>query len=327
MTIFCSKCVLSSNFPNIKFNEEGICNFCSKFKVPKKESIDINNLNELQKLISSNKGKKNYDCICCYSGGKDSTYLLDFLKRNYNLRVLAMTINNGFISDIAIKNINKVVENLNIDHFMVKPKKSFIDKMYSRAMFGDLNKDVVGYRTRISDACLSCISLVNSTAYNLASKLSIPFIFAGFTAGQVPRAIILNPQNFYRESYKKRRDTYILNLGPESDDYFNIADTSIDHFQISPFLITKPTENQIISRIKKIGWEMPTGLDGCSTNCKLNSLGNCVHKIKYGFHPYEAELSQLIRVGAISREEAFEKLKSKGDDKYIKKVENHLRKI
>ena len=60
------------------------------------------------------KGKK-YDCIIGVSGGTDSSYLLHIAKKNYGLRPLAVNLDNGWSSEIAVQNIKKVTKALDID--------------------------------------------------------------------------------------------------------------------------------------------------------------------------------------------------------------------
>lgn len=323
----CSRCALSLNFPNIKLNEEGVCNFCLSY-LNKTEYIGIqkkSSIIEIDDLINSVKGKFYYDGICCYSGGKDSSYLLDLLKTKYDLNILAVTIDNGYLAPVAFENIRLMTAALDVDHQFIAIRPSFMKRMYKSSLFGDLNKDISGYQTRISGSCLSCISLINSVAYNLAARYQVPLIFAGFTAGQIPKAIIKNPQEHYRGSYERRRQSYTDNIGTVADRYFQIQNSEIEHYQVSPFFASEPKESDVISRIVELGWKKPEKLDGCSSNCRLNAVGNAVHLEKFGFHPYEAEMSQLVRSGSLSRGEAIEKLCQKGDVEEIKIIINSLK--
>jgi hypothetical protein len=58
--------------------------------------------------------KKRYDCIIGISGGTDSSYLLH-ISKEWGLRVLAVNLDNGWSSDIAVKNIKVVTTALNYD--------------------------------------------------------------------------------------------------------------------------------------------------------------------------------------------------------------------
>lgn len=81
----CKKCILPDNFKNTTFNEEGICNYCqSNITISKKvnisEEFKKEKSAEIERIISEQKGKAQYDCVVGFSGGKDSTYLLWKLK-------------------------------------------------------------------------------------------------------------------------------------------------------------------------------------------------------------------------------------------------------
>jgi tRNA(Ile)-lysidine synthase TilS/MesJ len=65
----------------------------------------------------------------CYSGGKDSTYTMDILKKRYGLSILAVTFDNGFIAPAAIDNMRVVVENIGVDHLIFKARFEILKKI------------------------------------------------------------------------------------------------------------------------------------------------------------------------------------------------------
>jgi len=105
----CKNCVLPETFPGIKFNNEGICNFCLNFKgetdLQTKKHEYRQKFEELKKKY---KGKQSYDALMSYSGGKDSTYVLSLLRESYGLNVLAVTFDNGFIPDQTLKTLPRL---------------------------------------------------------------------------------------------------------------------------------------------------------------------------------------------------------------------------
>ena len=127
----CINCVLPETFPGVIFNSDGVCNHCQGFK-------GTGILNEQKKeydekfisLINVHKGKGAYDCLMCYSGGKDSTYTLDLLKNRYGLSILAVTFDNGFISPVAMENMRRVVENIGADHIIFKVRFDLLKKIF-----------------------------------------------------------------------------------------------------------------------------------------------------------------------------------------------------
>jgi len=316
----CSRCVLPATFPNISFDPEGVCNFCSRPETAHQGDFDARQRHEFEQIVQTNKGKFAYDALCCYSGGKDSTYMLKMMVHDLGLSVLAFTLDNGFITDQSKQNIVKVVEMLAVDHLFFKPARAFMTRMYREAVFGDLNQARGNYITRISDICLSCISVVNTCAARLALHYRIPMIFAGFTPGQIPRAVIKNNHRFYRQTYQQHRDHWHARLGAQAENYLDLPDDAFEIYQMSPYLVFEKSEAFILDEIRDLGWIHPEKLDGCTSNCALNVVGNLCHEKKYGFHPYALELSKLVRKALLSRDEALHKLSLQVEETAVDKT-------
>ena len=71
----CNRCVMDTSVENINFDNNGFCNYCSKF-IEKLNNLKKNNSNiyELKKKIQIKKKGKEYDCIIGLSGGVDSCF-------------------------------------------------------------------------------------------------------------------------------------------------------------------------------------------------------------------------------------------------------------
>ena len=115
----CSHCVLDTTIPQIRFDEQGICNFCKSHDLmmafyPRVENV-LNKLREelISKIKSSGRNKK-YDCIVGISGGTDSTYTL-YLAKKLGLKPLAVHLDDGWDSTTAVTNIHNAVRKLNVD--------------------------------------------------------------------------------------------------------------------------------------------------------------------------------------------------------------------
>jgi N-acetyl sugar amidotransferase len=118
MGLRCEKGLWDESIPGIKFDENGVSNYAKMFQkfielYPRGENGLTEWENWLRKIRKDGKNKK-YDCIVGVSGGTDSCYLL-YLATKYNLRPLAVNLDNGFSSRIAVENIKKVTNALKID--------------------------------------------------------------------------------------------------------------------------------------------------------------------------------------------------------------------
>lgn len=341
----CRRCGLPETYPGIQFGNDRVCNYCVYFDLVKdREEMIMSRLkDEFSKTIRSVKEKGHtYDCVLAYSGGKDSTYLLYYLKKKFGLNILAHTFDNGFISGTAMKNIKRMTNALQIDSRITRPKLTILKKLFRYAL-----TDHIPYPDEIlsmmSQVCAVCIGMVFGTTLNVASELKIPLMFIGFTPGQYPAISLENyfkvksclylSDKVYRDDpldvIKIVADPVSEKFGEEVREYFFKS----QYYQKGQFVpkvlfpfhaLLDYDENEIINVITGLGWERPEDTDTCSTNCLINTAGNfaCVNDLKY--HPYIGEMSYLVRKGRMSRREAIQNEKV---DERSPAMENSLKRL
>ena len=116
----CSNCVMDTSDPDIQFDKNGVCDHCNTFfqyTLPR-WCIDENGSNELESLVKhiKNSGKgKDFDCIIGMSGGIDSSYLTYLAKEKMGLRPLVFHVDAGWNSQIAVNNIERLIDGLGLD--------------------------------------------------------------------------------------------------------------------------------------------------------------------------------------------------------------------
>ena len=113
-TQVCTRCVLPASFPNIRFDGDGVCSQCLQGEATHQPRFQQRQIAEFQSTIEAHRGNVPYDAIACYSGGKDSTYMLRQMVHEYELQVLAFTLDNGFITEQSKQNIGRVVDLLGV---------------------------------------------------------------------------------------------------------------------------------------------------------------------------------------------------------------------
>ena len=108
----CNRCVMDTSDMGISFDDKGICNHCHSYDEMTKYFPNVDNTEELEKVIrkikSFSKDKK-YDCLIGLSGGMDSSYVV-YLAYIYKLRPLLVHLDNGWDAELAMDNVRKIVE-------------------------------------------------------------------------------------------------------------------------------------------------------------------------------------------------------------------------
>lgn len=142
----CKRCVMDSTDPTIVFDKNGYCNYCN-YAISTMSSRWLNNnrgkviLDRIIEKIKRENARNMYDCLIGLSGGLDSTYLAYYMKKEYNLRMLALHVDTGWNSETAPRNIDRlcgrmsidlVVDKLNQDEFMDLQKAFFLSGVFSQ---------------------------------------------------------------------------------------------------------------------------------------------------------------------------------------------------
>ncbi len=315
----CRKCLLCDNIPSVKIDGSGICNYCIASSGSRKNAPETDE--EFSALLDKYKNRK-YQVVMAFSGGKDSTYVLKLIKEKYDADILAITFNNGFISESSLRNINTVTDYLGIDSLIVKyPAEKLIDAF----KFAQDNKIFpVTSLERASSICNLCIMLIKNMVYYEAIMRDIPIICFGWTPGQVEtdKPLLKLDYRMISKVFDNTKNSIVGGLGSGYDKYFlnaGFLEENEDRipYLYYPFVKDSYDENRIIDEIRQIGWNPPENTDGNSSNCLLNSYANQSHIDVFGYHPYAFEISSMVRSGYMTREEGAAKLeKAKNDNTY-----------
>ena len=329
--LVCEKCVLDSDIPGIDINKEtGLCHFCETY-TPLFSQEKSEYLSKIDKLFKNYSGKGNYDVIYALSGGKDSSYTLYKLKKEYPfLKVLAVQFDNGFTSEDAIKNARKMCKITGCDYFqLIMEKEVLYDTFRKAAKSYDEFPKFAKYRA--SDICNVCITIIKQKLIEQAIIQKAPFIVFAFTAGQSPNPIIELSPSFVRWS-RTLFEKQLQKIGvDDKDELFLIKSEVIKDMGenapsiLHPLCLWDYSEDKVLETLLKIGWELPGINDSNSTNCTLNSFACYNHLEKYGFHPYAFDTAGLVRSGEMSREEGFEKINQELSKQLIEEAAKKLK--
>ena len=168
--IRCKKCILPDNTPGIKFDDNGVCNYCNSYEqqFSNWESVKNQKEEEFKTILTKAQSlHRPYDCLIPLSGGKDSTYALYIANKKYGLKCLAVTFDNGFLSNQAKININNAIKACNTDHIMYH-----LDQANSNTLFKI-------FLTKTGGFCDSCMRGINFSIELAVKQFRIPLIIKG----------------------------------------------------------------------------------------------------------------------------------------------------
>ena len=122
---YCKRCVMPDTKPGVVLDKKGFCNACRS--VDKKKKIKWSErYKELEKIAKEVKDQKNpfYDCLVPVSGGKNSWYQSYVASEKLGLKSLCVVLAAHIPTTEGIHNLNKMVEDLNVDLIKVTLKPS-----------------------------------------------------------------------------------------------------------------------------------------------------------------------------------------------------------
>ena len=298
----CSRCILDTTVPGIRFDDRGVCNYCKihdelEKRYPLNE-MGQQKLNQLvDKIKSKGKGKK-HDCIVGISGGRDSTYSL-YMAKKLGLKPLAVHVDNGWFSDIAINNMKKEIEKLGVDSKIIK---------VDWEEFKDLQISFL--RASVSDAEIPTDIAIYSVLYRVAAEEGIHYFINGHsfrTEGTSPIGWTYMDGRYIKSVHKmfgKVRLKSFPNLTISNLLYY-IFVKRIKEVRLLEYIDYRRDEVDKILE-KELDWTYYGGHRYDSIYARFNEYLHCK---KFGIDDRKIEYSALIRSNQIIRDEALRKIK------------------
>ena len=170
----CQRCVMDTSAKEIIFYDDGRCSFCKNYddNISQEIHTDLpkNFLEDFAKKIKKDGINKEYDCIIGISGGVDSSYVA-YLTKKLGLRPLAIHLDNGWNSELAVSNIEKLCDQLDID---------LDTKVLNWTEFKDIQKSFM--YSSISNIEIPTDHAIWAAMIKTAAKFNIKYIISGSNA-------------------------------------------------------------------------------------------------------------------------------------------------
>lgn len=326
----CTKCILPHTMPFIKFNSNGVCNYCENYTLKNQPRP----FSELENLVEKYRRKEERDCIVPFSGGRDSCHSLHLIVKKLKMKPIAYTYDWGMVTDLGRRNISRMCSALGVENIIIaaniQKKRDNINKnlsawlknphlgMVSILTAGDKHffkySEIVKQQTQISLNIWGTNPL--ETTHFKAGFLGIPPSFENKNvynsgwAGQLDyhskrfKQFMKSPSYFNSSLY----DTY-------SGEYWRSINKRKDYFHLYDFKMWD--EDEVNSDLQEYNWEWATDTP---TSWRIGdgtaAFYNYIYYTVAGFSEHDTFRSNQIREGALSRKEALKKVKTENVPRY-----------
>jgi N-acetyl sugar amidotransferase len=310
---YCQRCCMPETQEGQKFDEMGYCNVCISSE--QKMRIDwasrrMSLSKILEKAREENRDKP-YDCLIPISGGKDSTFQLHVLVKEYGMRPLAVTFSHNWFNSTGMYNLFNALEKFDVDHVMFTPKRSQVNKLAKKSL------------SEIGDACWHCHAGVGAFPLKTAIEYGIKLVIWGESVsesssrGTYEDPIIKFDQDYFEKvsakaSVSKMTDEQLtisqlsIYQSPDSKSY---SEAEINGIHLGDYIFWDE-ERQTEFVKDKYGWKETT-IEGTykrykSAECIMPGVHDFACYIKRGYGRASFHASGDVRSGLLTRDEAFE---------------------
>jgi len=312
----CKKCLLPETHETIIYDENGVCNVCHQHEY-KQENMDwCSKKEELDDIIEKYRGKYDYDCIVPYSGGKDSTFTLYYLVKEYQIKPLVIRFDHGFMRPNLHRNTTKVLRKLGVDFLIFQPNWSVVQKLMLQSY---LEK---------GDFCWHCHTGIFAYPMWVALEKEIPLIIWG-----EPSAEYTSYYSYEQpEEVDEKRFNRFVNLGITAQDMLIRLEGLVEARDLKPYtypplkrlrqlkyrsiclgsFIPWDVKRQSGFIQEELGWKgdevenVPPGYEYEKIECYLQGVRDYIKFIKRGYSRPSHLASLDIRNQRLDRQSALE---------------------
>jgi len=327
----CTKCILPETMPFIRFNEQGVCNYCLNYKPRNKPKSK----EELFNLIKPYRKKSGLECIVPFSGGRDSCYGLHLIIKELDLKPVTYTYDWGMVTDLGRRNISRMCAELGVENIIVAADISLKRKNIRMNLEAWLRSPNLGMMAMLTAGDKHFFRHVEDvkkqTGVNLnlwgVNPLEVTHFKTGFL-GIKPdfeeervyshgimkqlryhakrfRAMMDSPGYFNSSLWDTLSGEYYRSL-TKKEDYYHI----FDYWRWDEELVNNALINEYeweLAPDTKTTWRIGDG---------TAAFYNYVYYTVAGFTEHDTFRSNLIREGQMTREKALELVEKENQPRY-----------
>lgn len=221
----CNNCLLPETYETLVIDQDGSsCSMCKTTEF-KHKNIDWDKRKEmLDGVVEKYRGKYDYDMIVPFSGGKDSTYTLYYLMKEYNIKPLVVRFDHGFMRNKHEAKTTRMLKQLGADFINFTPNWNIVKKL----MWESFN--------RKTDFCWHCHTGIYSYPLQIALKYNVPLIMWGEPLAEMSSYYTYEDDLIEWEDEEKFN--MLRNLGITADDMRGMIHTEeepVDRRDLLPY--------------------------------------------------------------------------------------------
>lgn len=326
----CSRCILPSTMPFIRFDENGLCNYCLNYK----ERNNPRSKAELFELVAPYRRPSGADCLVPFSGGRDSSYALHLIVTELEMRPITYTYDWGMLTDLGRRNISRMCAGLGVENIIVaddiRKKRRFI-AMNLRAWLKSPHLGMVSVLTAGDKHFFRHIETVKKqTEIGLNLWGINPLEVTHFKAGFLGIPPDFEEQKVYSSGATKQLRYQALRFkamlrSPQyfnpslwdtlSGEYFRSFASKSDYFHI--FDYWRWDENLIEDTLDSYDWERsPDTRTTWRIGDATAAFYNYVYYTVAGFSEHDTFRSNQVREGDLTRDEALALVSNENQPRY-----------
>lgn len=327
----CTKCILPETMPFIRFDDQGVCNYCHHYKIrnnPKPKE-------ELFKLVEPYRKAKGLECIVPFSGGRDSCFGLHLIVKDLGLKPVTYTYDWGMVTDLGRRNISRMCSELGVENIIVAADISQKRKNIRMNLDAWLKSPHLGMMAMLTAGDKHFFRYVEEVKKQTGIQLNLwginPLEVTHFKTGFLGIKPDFEEERVYSHGVMKQLRYHFKRFRAmlESPGYFNSSlwDTlsgeyyrsfteKKDYYHIFDFW---RFEEDLVNKtlVDQYGWELAVDT---TTTWRIGdgtaAFYNYVYYTVAGFTEHDTFRSNQIREGQLTREKALELVENENQPRY-----------
>jgi glutamine---fructose-6-phosphate transaminase (isomerizing) len=316
----CTKCILPSTYPFVDFDEHGVCHYCRTWK-----TITVKGEQALRDAVAPYRSADGSpDVIVAFSGGRDSSYGLHYVKKELGMNPVAFTYDWGMVTDLARRNQARVCGKLGVEHILrsadITAKRRYVRKnveawlkrpeigMVTLFMAGD--KEFYSYARQLREETgiklvIFCTGNMIEDAPYKTGLMGVPQDDHGNVLTKMSLRNKAGMLWYYAKNYALNPSYFNESLFDTWNAFWQTFVVKDDFLYLYQYLYWH--EDTIVDTIRReYDWEVATDT---TTTWRIGdgtaAFYNYIYQTIAGFTEDEVMLANMVREGHLTRDEAL----------------------